>query len=93
MSFEYSYDERGVVVSRHEIPATGNVCEQQELFHSLSEDEKYKHTLMWEDIEFEGYCKMEDEMPGTDHLMHHGSFCLFISCNCSEPCELRREKV
>lgn len=94
--YEFTYNDKGVVVSKELIP-----CEQRDLFKSLSEEDKYKHFMNWEGITYEGYCKACDT-PETDifykmedytidHIMHNGTFCTFVSCNCAEPCELRRE--
>ena len=76
-------------------------CEQKELYDSLSDVDKFKHTFEWEGVLYNGYCEAIDNptvdtltrIKGyeIDHLMHNGTFCTFVSCNCAEPCEYRKE--
>ena len=76
------------------------ICEQQKLFNSLDKDQRYKHTMEWEDITYRGFCNALDHpeqykwpMPEfkVEHVLHNASFCSFVSCNCDEPCEVRME--
>ncbi len=36
------------------------ICEQQKLFNSLDKDQRYKHTMEWEDITYRGFCNALD---------------------------------
>ena len=78
------------------------ICEQQKLFNSLDKDQRYKHTMEWEDITYRGFCNalehpelytwpMPDFVFQVEHVLHNGTFCTFVACNCDEPCEVRME--
>ncbi len=80
------------------------ICEQQKLFNSLSKDQRFKHTMEWEEITYKGYCDALDNptnykwpMPDfvfeVEHVLHGAHFCTFVSCNCDEPCEIRKEII
>ena len=78
------------------------ICEQKELFRSLSDWDKYKHYMDWEGVTYEGYCRALDnpedyKYPIPDfvfeieHQLHNATYCTFVACNCDETCEHKRE--
>ena len=59
------------------------ICEQQKLFNSLDKDQRYKHTMEWEEITYRGFCNaidhpelypwpMPDFVFSVEHVLHNG---------------------